>query len=83
MIYCLFYNRLKDFSYIDSHTNKKSLQANTCKLFNLLVRPARFELAAYGFVVRRSIQAELRAHVKINNRSQFMVQSSGLWIRTK
>ncbi len=28
----------------------------------LLVRPARFELATYGFVVRRSIQAELRAH---------------------
>ena len=31
-----------------------------------LVRPARFELAAYGFVVRRSIQAELRAHVEID-----------------
>ena len=30
----------------------------------LLVRPARFELAAYGFVVRRSIRAELRAHIK-------------------
>ena len=28
----------------------------------LLVRPARFELATYGFVVRRSIRAELRAH---------------------
>jgi hypothetical protein len=26
------------------------------------VRPARFELATYGFVVRRSIRAELRAH---------------------
>ena len=30
-----------------------------------MVRPARFELAAYGFVVRRSIQAELRAHAEI------------------
>ena len=28
----------------------------------LLVRPAGFEPAAYGFVVRRSIRAELRAH---------------------
>ena len=27
-----------------------------------MVRPARFELATYGFVVRRSIRAELRAH---------------------
>jgi hypothetical protein len=27
----------------------------------LLARPARFELATYGFVVRRSIRAELRA----------------------
>ena len=45
-------------------TKKKSLQADTCKLLDELVRPARFELAAYGFVVRRSIQAELRAHLK-------------------
>ena len=42
---------IKNFSHTDSHANKKSLQADTCKLFNLLVRPARFELAAYGFVV--------------------------------
>ena len=27
-----------------------------------LVRPARFERATYGFVVRRSVRAELRAH---------------------
>ena len=27
-----------------------------------MVRPAGFEPAAYGFVVRRSIRAELRAH---------------------
>jgi hypothetical protein len=30
-----------------------------------VVRPAGFEPAAYGFVVRRSIRAELRAHVNI------------------
>ena len=33
-----------------------------CKPLFLLVRPARFELATYGFVVRRSVRAELRAH---------------------
>ncbi len=31
---------------------------------NFQVRPARFELAACGFVDRRSIQVELRAHQK-------------------
>ena len=30
-----------------------------------MVRQAGFEPAAYGFVVRRSIRAELLAHVKI------------------
>ncbi len=30
-----------------------------------LVRPARFELATYGFVVRRSIQTELRALTRV------------------
>ena len=29
-----------------------------------LVRPAGFGPATYGFVVRRSIRAELRAHIK-------------------
>ena len=29
----------------------------------MMVRPARFELATYGFVVRRSIRAELRARL--------------------
>ena len=30
----------------------------------MVVRQAGFEPAAYGFVVRRSIRAELLAHVK-------------------
>jgi hypothetical protein len=29
------------------------------------VRPAGFEPAAYGFVVRRSVQAELRAQLNL------------------
>ena len=51
----------KDFSHTDSHTNKKDLKAVPCKSLTLLVRPAGFEPATYGFVVRRSVQAELRA----------------------
>ena len=42
-------------------TRKKGLHQK-CNPLNLLVRPAGFEPAAYGFVVRRSIRAELRAH---------------------
>ena len=49
-----------------THKTKKDSKMNNCKSLYLLVRPARFELAAYGFVVRRSIQAELRAHVEID-----------------
>ena len=45
-----------------SHKIKKDLQNNPHKSLNSLVRPARFELATYGFVVRRSVRAELRAH---------------------
>ena len=30
-----------------------------------MVRPAGFEPATYGFVVRRSIRAELRAQIKL------------------
>ena len=37
------------------------------KYLNLLVRPAGFEPATYGFVVRRSIRAELRARHKFSN----------------
>ena len=40
-----------------------------CKPLYLLVRQAGFEPAAYGFVVRRSIRAELLAHA---NRFKFM-----------
>ena len=43
----------------------KNLQGNSLKAF-LLVRPAGFEPAAYGFVVRRSIRTELRALYYIN-----------------
>ncbi len=39
-----------------SYKTKKDLQANTHKSLILLVRPAGFEPAAYGFEVRRSIQ---------------------------
>ena len=43
--------------------NKKDLQPFTSvNPLSLMVRPARFELATYGFVVRRSVRAELRAH---------------------
>ena len=43
---------------------KKGLE-NFPKPLILVVRQAGFEPAAYGFVVRRSIRAELLAHVKI------------------
>ena len=45
-------------------THKKGLQLETCKPLKLLVRQAGFEPAAYGFVVRRSIRAELLALAK-------------------
>jgi hypothetical protein len=50
----------------------------------LLVRPAGFEPAAYGFVVRRSIRAELRAREKpfeisVEHKLKVMVLSNKLW----
>jgi hypothetical protein len=36
--------------------NKKGFQGETHEALSLLARPARFELATYGFVVRHSIQ---------------------------
>ncbi len=41
------------------------------KPFILLVRQAGFEPAAYGFVVRRSIRAELLAHGNVKRRLVF------------
>ena len=41
--------------------HKKGLQIKICKPLKLMVRQAGFEPAAYGFVVRRSIRAELLA----------------------
>ena len=46
-----------------SHKIKKDLQANAHKSLSLLVRPAGFEPATYGFVVRRSVHAELRTRI--------------------
>ena len=40
---------------------KKSRFGDLPDLFNFMVRQAGFEPAAYGFVVRRSVRAELRA----------------------
>gem|GEM_PF-5886346 len=36
---------------------------------NSLVRPAGFEPATYGFVVRRSVRAELRAQMNFVEKS--------------
>ena len=49
-----------------------------------MVRQAGFEPAAYGFVVRRSIQTELRAHEKpfeisVEHKLKVMVLSNKLW----
>ena len=43
--------RFESFSHTDSHTEKKDSQAAPCKSLILLVRPAGFEPAAYGFEV--------------------------------
>ena len=44
--------------------HKKGLQTEICKPLKFMVRQAGFEPAAYGFVVRRSIRAELLALAK-------------------
>ena len=52
------------YEYITSQIpkQKRFTACFLCKPLSLLVRPARFERATYGFVVRRSVRAELRAH---------------------
>ena len=46
-------------------TKRKRVYGNCRNPLNFMVRQAGFEPAAYGFVVRRSIRAELLAHGKL------------------
>ena len=48
-----------------------------CNPLNLLVRPARFERAAYGFEVRRSIQL---SYGRITELSMAQFRAIGYWI---
>lgn len=64
--YCLdwlFAKITKSIVHVRIAYRKKGLN-NLLKPFIFVVRQAGFEPAAYGFVVRRSIRAELLAHGK-------------------
>ena len=52
------YSALYQLQIVDQTVDlkRKGFAKNRGKPLNLLVRPARFERAAYGFEVRRSIQ---------------------------
>ena len=55
---------------------KKGLQLFCYNPLILLVRPARFERAAYGFEVRRSIQLSYGRIMELSH-AQFRVTASG------
>ena len=48
------YTNFENFSHTESHIIKKGLQHLRCNPLILLVRPAGFEPAAYGFEVQES-----------------------------
>ena len=48
------YTNFENFSHTESHIIKKGLQHLRCNPLILLVRPAGFEPAAYGFEDRTS-----------------------------
>ena len=58
-----FCSQMHPICTLEDFPAKKGL-GNPPKPFISVVRQAGFEPATYGFVVRRSIRAELLAHVK-------------------